>query len=100
MAAPPRTILSRSRYESGIGFLSGAAFLLRLPNATETNAPASMRPTTLFGATNVSPADEFYENAEEHFGWAETAKSERERAIFQQWRPLGLKSRRNGTGPG
>jgi hypothetical protein len=31
----------------------------------------------------VSTAEEFYENAEEHFGRAETA-SERERAIFQQ----------------
>jgi plasmid stabilization system protein ParE len=32
----------------------------------------------------VSSAEEFYENADEHFAWAETAKTERERAIFLQ----------------
>jgi hypothetical protein len=32
----------------------------------------------------VSSAEEFYENADEHFGWAETAKTKRERAIFLQ----------------
>ena len=29
-------------------------------------------------------AHEFYDYADEHFGWAETAKTERERAIFLQ----------------
>jgi hypothetical protein len=29
-------------------------------------------------------ADDFYEAANEHFGWAETARSERERATFMQ----------------
>jgi hypothetical protein len=29
-------------------------------------------------------ADDFYEAADEHFGWAETARSERERATFTQ----------------
>jgi hypothetical protein len=32
----------------------------------------------------VSSAHEFYDYADEHFGWAETAKTERERAIFLQ----------------
>jgi hypothetical protein len=29
-------------------------------------------------------AYEFYDHADEHFAWAETAKTERERAIFLQ----------------
>jgi hypothetical protein len=29
-------------------------------------------------------AEEFYKNADEHFAWAETARTERERAIFLQ----------------
>jgi hypothetical protein len=33
--------------------------------------------------SNVS-VEEFYKNADEHFGWAESAKTERERAIFLQ----------------
>jgi hypothetical protein len=32
----------------------------------------------------VSSAEDFYNYADEHFGWAETAKTERERAIFLQ----------------
>jgi hypothetical protein len=32
----------------------------------------------------VSSAEEFYKNADEHFGWAESAKTERERAILLQ----------------
>jgi hypothetical protein len=32
----------------------------------------------------VSSAQEFYDNADEHFGWAESAKTERERAMFFQ----------------
>jgi hypothetical protein len=32
---------------------------------------------------NVS-VEEFYKNADEHFGWAESAKTQRERAIFLQ----------------
>jgi hypothetical protein len=32
----------------------------------------------------VVAAHEFYDYAEEHFGWAETARTERERAIFLQ----------------
>ena len=32
----------------------------------------------------VSSAKEYYENAEECFDWARTAKTERERAIFLQ----------------
>ena len=37
-----------------------------------------------FGAIDVLSAEEFYKNADEHFGWAESAKTERERAIFLQ----------------
>ena len=32
----------------------------------------------------MSSAEKFYDYADEHFGWAETAKTERERAIFFQ----------------
>ena len=32
----------------------------------------------------MAAAHEFYDYADEHFGWAETAKTERERAIFLQ----------------
>ena len=33
-------------------------------------------------AQTVSLAEQFYDYADEHFGWAETAKTARERAIF------------------
>ena len=32
----------------------------------------------------MSSAKDFYDYADEHFGWAETARTERERAIFFQ----------------
>jgi hypothetical protein len=32
----------------------------------------------------MASAQEFYDYADEHFGWAGTAKTERERAIFLQ----------------
>ena len=32
----------------------------------------------------MSSAEDFYDYADEHFGWAETAKTERERAVFLQ----------------
>ena len=32
----------------------------------------------------MSSAEKFYDYADEHFGWAETAKTERERAVFLQ----------------
>jgi hypothetical protein len=32
----------------------------------------------------VLSAEEFYQNADQHFGWAESAKTERERAILLQ----------------
>ena len=35
-------------------------------------------------AQTVSSAQDFYDYADEHFGWAETARTERERAIFFQ----------------
>ena len=36
------------------------------------------------GTQTVSSAKDFYDYADEHFGWAETAKTERERAVFLQ----------------
>ena len=38
----------------------------------------------MFGKWIVSSAREFYENAQECFDWAGTAKTERERVIFLQ----------------
>jgi hypothetical protein len=35
-------------------------------------------------AKTVLSAQDFYDYADEHFGWAETARTERERAIFFQ----------------
>jgi hypothetical protein len=35
-------------------------------------------------AQTVLSAQDFYDYADEHFGWAETARTERERAIFLQ----------------
>jgi hypothetical protein len=32
----------------------------------------------------VSSVEEFYKNADEHFGWAGSAKTDHERAIFLQ----------------
>ena len=40
--------------------------------------------TSCLWGCHVSSAQEFYDKADEHFGWAETAKTERERAIFFQ----------------
>jgi hypothetical protein len=39
---------------------------------------------TFQAAQTESSAKDFYDYADEHFGWAETAKTERERAIFFQ----------------
>jgi hypothetical protein len=36
------------------------------------------------GAILMSLSQEFYDYADEHFGWADTAKTEHERAIFLQ----------------
>jgi hypothetical protein len=63
--------------------LIGAASVLRLPKCPETRC----RNHTADGVSwseSVSSAHEFYDYADEHFGWAETAKTERERAIFMQ----------------
>jgi hypothetical protein len=38
----------------------------------------------LQAAQTVLSAQDFYDYAKEHFGWAETAKTDRERAIFVQ----------------
>jgi hypothetical protein len=37
-----------------------------------------------FRKRTVLSAEKFYDYADEHFGWAETAKTERERAVFLQ----------------
>ena len=42
----------------------------------------------------VSMAKEFYENADECFDWASTAKTERERLIFMQMRDAWLEAAR------
>jgi hypothetical protein len=47
----------------------------------------------------VSEAKEFYESADEHFGWAETAKTERERAIFLQMAAAWLEVAQRGRLP-
>ena len=39
----------------------------------------------------MSSAEEFYKNADEHFRWAESAKTDRERAIFLQMAAAWLK---------
>ena len=39
-------------------------------------------------------AKEFYENADECLGWANTAKTERERLIFMQMRDAWLEAER------
>jgi hypothetical protein len=41
-------------------------------------------PNEFQAAQPVSSAQDFYDYADEHFGWAETARTERERAIFFQ----------------
>lgn len=60
-------------------------------NVTKTNAPPGTRLATLFRAIDVSSAEEFYKNADEHFRWAESAKTDRERAIFLQMAAAWLK---------
>jgi hypothetical protein len=56
--------------------------VLRLPKSRKRTQRWSG--ATLFGAIDVLSAEEFYKNADEHFSWAESAKTERERAIFLQ----------------
>jgi hypothetical protein len=63
MAQPPCCVFPNLRNERAAGRAVGDAF---------------------FGAIDVLSAEEFYKNADEHFGWAESAKTERERAIFLQ----------------
>ena len=43
----------------------------------------------------MSSAEEFYKNADEHFRWAESAKTDRERAIFLQMAAAWLKVAQN-----
>jgi hypothetical protein len=47
--------------------------------------PSCAFPNEKFQAVQtVLSAQDFYDYADEHFGWAETARTERERAIFFQ----------------
>jgi hypothetical protein len=48
-----------------------------------------------FWSDQVSSAQEFYAYADEHFGWAETAKTEREHAIFLQMAAAWLEVAQN-----
>jgi hypothetical protein len=43
----------------------------------------------------VATAHDFYDHADEHFGWAETAKTERERTIFLQMAAAWLEVAQN-----
>ena len=43
----------------------------------------------------MATAHDFYDHADEHFGWAETAKTERERAIFLQMAAAWLEVAQN-----
>ena len=83
------TILSRDCYSRRIGFSHGAASVLRLPKSRKRTRRWSG--ATLFGAIDVLSAEEFYKNADEHFRWAESAKTDRERAIFLQMAAAWLK---------
>ena len=47
----------------------------------------------------MAAAQEFYNYADEHFGWAETAKTERERAIFLQMAAAWLEVANTGKLP-
>jgi hypothetical protein len=61
-------------------------------NVTRPNAPQARGLRLLFfRAIDVSSAEEFYKNADEHFRWAESAKTDRERAIFRQMAAAWLK---------
>jgi hypothetical protein len=61
-------------------------------NVTRPNAPQARGLRLLFfRAIDVSSAEEFYKNADEHFRWAESAKTDRERAIFLQMAAAWLK---------
>jgi hypothetical protein len=51
---------------------------------SRSSGQTGARVTATCGECNVSSAQEFYDNADEHFGWAESAKTERERAMFFQ----------------
>jgi hypothetical protein len=61
--------------------LLGAATCCASPNVPKQDA-------AIYGwrrlEDQVAAAHEFYDYADEHFGWAETARTERERAIFLQ----------------
>jgi hypothetical protein len=62
--------------------LIGAVSMFAPPKCPETGC----RDFTAGGAWSdkVTAAYDFYDYADEHFDWAETAKTERERAIFLQ----------------
>jgi hypothetical protein len=59
---------------------------------------------TRFWSDQVAEIHEFYDYADEHFGWAETAKTDRERAIFLQmaaaWLEVAQQWEAEGAGAG
>jgi hypothetical protein len=82
--------------------------VLRLPKPSEQTRRWSGGRRRFLEQSNVS-VEEFYKNADEHFGWAETAKTERERAIFlqmaaawlevaQKWDGANIDANRNHPG--
>ena len=77
------TILSCDCYSRRIGFRMAQPPCCVFPNLRDER-DAGRAVGEAFGAIDVLSAEEFYKNADEHFGWAESAKTERERAIFLQ----------------
>ena len=59
----------------------GADVCCAPPNLPKQEA-AMVRPAAAW--SNYVAAEQFYDYANEHFGWAETAKTDRERSIFLQ----------------
>ena len=53
----------------------------------------------LQAARTVLSAQDFYDYADEHFGWAETARTNASEQSFFKWRQLGLRSLKGGKLP-
>ena len=83
MAGPPRNYPVVRLLQSQDRVSHGAASVLRLPKSSRRTR-RGRAVGEAFGAIDVLSAEEFYKNADEHFGWAESPKTERERAIFLQ----------------
>jgi hypothetical protein len=74
--------------------LTGATSVLRFPGSSQARC-RHLYGWPHFWSDQVSSAQEFYDHADEHFGWAETAKTERERAIFLQMAAAWLEVAQN-----